>query len=504
MENFASRYQQVSNYMQYIGQEDINSEVLETNNPDSVDVASGLTTSLTSEPEPQGTLFVPFLGQSNATLMSSSFEPYKPGSTSNDTSGAIVLGQDLSSLTGRNIVTNNTSETNFAVGGSKVNGNGYYLDDNYVWWYPDQNQPGGALRQAEPGVKQWLADSGAQPNDEIAIVWSQGESDIGDIDPNNPNTAEQYKEATIEVFDYLKNNLGYSNITFYLVPTGRVQTEAAANNGLTADAIDSMEQGVEVIRSVQADIALERDDVQLASDYSDLNMVYEEGQIYGESYDQSYDQWSQDFLHLGHDGFKVNGSRLAQYIALDQGQNNVISFTDSFGNPAQSISIFRDGILDINVSANPSQGAIAGTDNPDLIVGTLAADEIIGGNGNDVIMASQGIDTLTGGYGSDIFFYDALVYPDVATHYDRIVDFEVGSDRLDISEPLSLAGYTGSDPVGDGYVMVNSSDNSLEIVFDPDGAGEQPVSTLAILDNVDAAGFQTDVNNQFIFTPTEF
>lgn len=506
MENVAAKYQQVSNYMQYIGQEDIDSEVLETSNSNPAEVASGLTTSLTTAPESQGTLYVPFLGQSNAAFMSTVFEPYQPGSTSNDTSGAIILKQDLSNLTGRNIVTNDTSDTNFAVGGSKVNGNGYYIDDNLVWWYPDQNQPGGALRQAEQGVRQWLADSGAQPDDEIAIVWSQGESDVGDIDPNKPDTIEKYKQSTTAVFDYLKNTLGYSNITFYIVPTGRVQTEAAANvNGLTSDGIESIKQGVEVIRSVQADIALERDDVQLAPDYADLNMIYEEGQIYGESYDRSYDEWFNDFWHLGHDGFKVHGGRLAQYIALDGGQNNVISFTDSFGNPAESVSIFRDGILDINVATNPSQDAIAGTDNPDLIVGTLAADVITGGNGNDVIVASQGIDTLAGGSGSDVFFYDPLVYPDLAAHHDRITDFEVGSDRLDISELLNLAGYSGVDPVADGYIAVAPlSDRALNVIFDGDGAGEQPGNTLAVLENVDAAGFQNDVSNQFIFTPTEF
>ncbi|MDJ0593550.1 MAG: type I secretion C-terminal target domain-containing protein [Pleurocapsa sp. MO_226.B13] len=309
------------------------------------------------------------------------------------------------------------------------------------------------------------------------------------------------------VFDYLKNNLGYlgyGNVTFYLVPTGRVQTEAAANSGLSSDAIASMEEGVAIIRDVQAKIALERDDVQLAPDYSDLNMVYEEGQIYGESYDRDYSSWSRDFWHLGHDGLKVNGSRLAQYIALDRGENNVISFTDSFGNPAQSVSISRAGLLDLNLSES-SQGLIQGTDNPDAIAGTLANDEITGGNGNDVIVASQGVDTLTGGAGSDVFFYDALVYPDLVAHQDRILDFAVGSDRLDISELLSLSGYDGFDPIADGYIAIDIfNENNLAIQFDGDGRGEQPGNTIAILENVDLTSFQTEINDRFIFTPTEF
>ncbi len=154
-------------------------------------------------------------------------------------------------------------------------------------------------------------------------------------------------------------------VTFYLVPTGRVQAEGAANRGLSESAIEAMGQGAAIIREVQSEIALERDDVQLAPDYSDLNMIYEEGQIYGDSYDQDYAIWSTDFWHLGHDSLQVNG--------------------------------------------------------------------------------------------------------------DRIVDFEVGSDRLDLSELLILSGYEGSDPFGDGYItVVSSGQNSLEVLFDPDGAGAQP------------------------------
>ena len=505
IESFSSSHQQVLNYLWNIEQEDSDVGILETTSLDSSNVATQLTTSLNVEP--QSTLFVPFLGQSNAVHMSIVYDPYQPGSSSNETSGAMVLEQDLTSLSGDTVVTSNTQETNFAVGGSKVNGNGYYQDYNYVWWYPDQNQAGGALLQAEQGLTQWLSDRGARATDEIAIVWSQGESDVRDISSYNPTSREKYKQSTLAVFDYLKNNLGYlgyGNVTFYLVPTGRVQTEAAANSGLSSDAIASMEEGVAIIRDVQAEIALERDDVQLAPDYSDLNMVYEEGQIYGESYDRDYSSWSRDFWHLGHDGLKVNGSRLAQYIALDRGENNVISFTDSFGNPAQSVSISRAGLLDLNISES-SQGLIQGTDNPDAIAGTLANDEITGGNGNDVIVASQGVDTLTGGAGSDVFFYDALVYPDLAAHQDRILDFAVGSDLLDISELLSLSGYDGLDPIADGYVVIETqSENSLTIQFDGDGRGEQPGNTIAILENVDLTSFQTEINDRFIFTPTEF
>ena len=450
-------------------------------------------------------LYVPFLGQSNGQYMSKVFDPYQPGAVANDDSGAIILERELSNLLGTEVFTSDTWETNFAVGGSKVNGNGDYQDDSTVWWYPEEERPGGALKRAEQELDDWFTELGAQPTDEVAIIWSQGESDIGDVSSGTSEAREQYKESTVAVFDYLRDRLDFAEIKFYLVPTGRLQETGAANRGFAEKTIATMQRGVDILRELQSEIALERDDVQLAPDYADLNMVYEEGLVYGDSYDFDYQKWSTDFLHLGHDGLKVNGDRLAQYIAVDRGASNVISFTDSFGDPADSISLTRDGLLDLNISANPSSGLIQGTDLPDVIVGTLAADEITGGAGNDVIIASQERDLLTGGAGNDVFFYDPLVYPDTASHADRLVDFTIGSDRLDVSELLKLSNYAGSDPIADGYVMVVPlNETSIEVRFDPDGAGVQPAASLATLDNIDPVRFKAEFADQIIITPTEF
>ncbi|BAZ44357.1 endonuclease/exonuclease/phosphatase [Chondrocystis sp. NIES-4102] len=454
------------------------------------------------------TLFVPLLGQSNATHMSVvyDYQPDKPIPTGEDTSGAIVLQQKLTALTGSNIVTSDNMSSNFAIGGSKVNGNGYFIDDNFVWWYPDFSQPGGALYKAEAGLNQWLSQQGAQPTDEIAIVWSQGESDVADVSDGDPIAREKYKQSTNAVFDYLKSKLNYADVKFYITPTGRLQNQAAANIGLTQQEINSTNNGTAIIREVQAEIATERDDVQLMTDYSDLNMIYEEAEFYGDTYDQDESEWSTDIWHLGHDGLKIHGDRVAQYIALDRGDTNLISFYDSFGNPALTTSLSRDGLLDLNISADPVLNPIQGTDVPDVIVGTLTPDTIIGGAGNDVIIASQGVDTLTGGLGDDVFFYDSLVYPEVAAHYERILDFELGRDRLDVSEPLKLAGYTGTTPVEEGYIVVNPlPNNSLELKFDADGiVGASSANTLTILENVDPVAFQNQVYSQLIITPTEF
>ena len=458
------------------------------------------TNNIESDTESQMTLFVPFLGQSNSQHMSIIRSPYKPGSTSNDASGATVLRDKLNELTNYNIVTSTSTDTNFAIGNSRVNGNSASnQDDSLTWWYPEENRPGGALLAAEAGLEQWLNDNGARSTDEIAIVWSQGEADVVNIDPNNSQTVELYKQSTLAIFDYLKDTLDYENITFYIVPTGRLQSEGASNAGFSDERITNIKAGLVKVRGVQAEIATERDDVHLAPSYSDLNTIYQEGETYADAYNVGYELWSKDFWHLGNDGLKVNGSRIAQYIALDRGQNNVISFTDSFGNPAQSVSIFRSGLLDLDTPSNSNQ-SIQGTDNPDVIVGTLSDDEIAGKEGDDVIVATQGFDTLTGGGGNDVFFYS-----EIKAKNDLITDFEPGSDRLDLSEPLSLLGYEGDNPIDNGYIVVEPvGEKHIRIKFDRDGLEDGEAQSVALITDIDRAEFFNNLNEQFIFTPMEF
>ena len=120
-----------------------------------------------------GILYVPFLGQSNARYMSLVYDSYRPDLVDNDVSGAMVLEQKLAQAINGDIVTSDTLETNFAIGGSKIYSNSYFQNDSKVWWHPEESLPGGALRQAEEGLDSWLSEQGAQPTDEIAIIWSQ-------------------------------------------------------------------------------------------------------------------------------------------------------------------------------------------------------------------------------------------------------------------------------------------------------------------------------------------
>ena len=111
---------------------------------------------------------------------------------------------------------------------------------------------------------------------------------------------------------------------------------------------------------------------------------------------------------------------------------------------------------------------------------------IMGGAGDDTIIGSQGDDVLTGGAGADKFSF-----PGEPWAPDRITDFQVGTDRLDLSQLLQKAGYTGSDPIADHYItLLDDGAGGTKLLFDHDGTGPSPQwpNYIIQLDNVSSAG----------------
>ncbi len=109
-----------------------------------------------------------------------------------------------------------------------------------------------------------------------------------------------------------------------------------------------------------------------------------------------------------------------------------------------------------------------GHDGDDLLDGGAGNDVLHGGAGDDVLIGGAGAERLYGGAGRDVFRYQSL-----EDRGDQIRDFERGQDVIDISELLASLGYTGSDPVADGYLMqvYSGRGRALQLKIDPDGAG---------------------------------
>lgn len=122
------------------------------------------------------------------------------------------------------------------------------------------------------------------------------------------------------------------------------------------------------------------------------------------------------------------------------------------------------------------------------LMGTSGSNVLVGGAGDDTLTGLQGRDRLTGGAGADRF-----VYQSVLDAGDIITDFAVGTDLLVVSQLLRSVGYTGSDPVGAGYLGVLASVGRTYVTFDADGtsgpgSARQLVELIGVPSNVSPDG----------------
>ncbi|MBX9857983.1 MAG: M10 family metallopeptidase C-terminal domain-containing protein [Sphingomonas sp.] len=109
-------------------------------------------------------------------------------------------------------------------------------------------------------------------------------------------------------------------------------------------------------------------------------------------------------------------------------ENNFnITVGDSFVPTGQTRTIFA-----LSVTNPVTINGAGETDGILRIFGGTAGDTITGGSGADYIFGGNGGDTLNGGAGADIFFYDDSVQSS-STNYDRLLDFNFASDRIQIS-----------------------------------------------------------------------
>jgi Ca2+-binding RTX toxin-like protein len=98
-----------------------------------------------------------------------------------------------------------------------------------------------------------------------------------------------------------------------------------------------------------------------------------------------------------------------------------------------------------------------GTDSP--------GQTLTGGSGDDTFYAGHSSVVMTGNGGADKFIFQYL--PWSAGH---ITDFTPGTDKLDLHALFAASGYTGTNPVADGYLQFQSDgQGGTKVLFDPDG-----------------------------------
>jgi Ca2+-binding RTX toxin-like protein len=431
-------------------------------------------------------LYAAILGQSNAKGLSTG--------GADGISGASRLRDGLLATTDYDeVITlqrDGGTPIDIAVGGTTVDGNRNtsYKPDQ-VWWYPDENRPGEVLLRAVDLMATQIADLRARGVVTPIVVWGQGEAEtrlLGKA-PNFQANVDRYVEATYDVFDYIKARLG-DDIQFYIMETGRYNVDAARAAGESEVEIALVLRGLDLLHTAQEDMAIERDDIHLAANYSDLRMLH----------DTDPATYPTDVWHMDYDDREIMGDRLAGFIAADFGTNHVIQNPGPY--PVRALADLK-----IHPASNNGPDIINGTSGDDRLTGSGTGSEIHGLAGVDKIIAIGGVNILEGGQGKDsitaasgrdTIVFGADLLPDVSLHSDFINKFQAGEggDRIDISGLLAGIGYTGTDPIADGYFKLVADGTRTKLYFDANGPGGSGPKYLATLADVDIANFSVEHN----------
>jgi beta-glucanase (GH16 family)/Ca2+-binding RTX toxin-like protein len=145
-----------------------------------------------------------------------------------------------------------------------------------------------------------------------------------------------------------------------------------------------------------------------------------------------------------------------------------------------------------NVTLTGSWQTVHGNDAGDtFVVANNTGNAIIGGAGNDTFYMGRGGDWVSGGGGHNIYVFDST--PWVGAH---IQDFNPAHDTIDLSGLLARSGYSGTDPVGDGYIKITAdAAGNAQIWSDLDQVANAGWWLVTTLDGVSSSsiGLQGDI-----------
>ena len=326
-------------------------------------------------------IYAPLLGQSNAQNMHDF--------VGDDHAGFTRFEETLTQLTGTTTISAFYDETGdpitAAIGGSAVDGDVTSLPDHKTWWYPDSNQPGGALLNAVSLLQSQYQTLAAQGDVSMIILWSQGEQTAEAYAAAAPadkaDIIQRYSDATRAIFDYLESELGF-DMDFYLIQTGHLQKEGALNEGMTEAEIMAVNDGVDQVRLAQEALAATHTDTHLALNQDDLAMAFETGLP-----NKATDKW-----HFSPDSYEITGYRLAHIVADEMKLAQP---------PATPLIEFFETSNQIEPATSPLAEFFEGSNQADTLWGGALDDSIFGKTGDDSLRGLEGNDYILGAEGND-------------------------------------------------------------------------------------------------------
>ena len=175
---------------------------------------------------------------------------------------------------------------------------------------------------------------------------------------------------------------------------------------------------------------------------------------------------------------KNNGDGEAAFEALKIAKADGTVVLNPFGTAGAAPN---DDILDGTKRRDVLEGGLGN----DFLKGRGGKDKLSGGEGDDILIGGNGKDVLTGGTGKDTFGYESM-----KEGGDRITDFNVSQDTIDIDNLLKTNAFDSTKPsdlkqLAD-FVKLTQVGSRTVVSVDADGAGSAGFKVLATLEGVSA------------------
>jgi Ca2+-binding RTX toxin-like protein len=174
------------------------------------------------------------------------------------------------------------------------------------------------------------------------------------------------------------------------------------------------------------------------------------------------------------------GSGSALSLSLAAGNTNFTGATYSFAGATMALFLYGSTGANILAGGLNTINILNGGDGADQIKGFTAADTLNGGNDNDKLIGNGGSDTLTGGAGNDVFKFRNASDSGLGLAADKIADFVIGSDRMNLVRIDANTGTAGDQAFafegtgtftggGAGSIRYQNSGADLLVQVDVDG-----------------------------------
>jgi Ca2+-binding RTX toxin-like protein len=196
--------------------------------------------------------------------------------------------------------------------------------------------------------------------------------------------------------------------------------------------------------------------------------------------------WGMD----GNDKLKGGGGRDSLYGG--NGDDTISGSGGLYGGSGNDIitsDYRRQGSLGDLQYGEAGEDTMRGSATNDRMYGGLDNDDMFGGNGEDLIHGGSGVNTLAGGLDRDTFAFQSFG----AGHgYDRITDFELAYDKIDLSE-------IDADPLTDGNQEFRFSNRALRFDDDVISYNNSPV----LSGSAGRVSSKVDNGHTYVYVQTE-